>query len=268
MSRVAAAARVGADLVTVPHPDPRSDRPQNKRAVKLITLFAVALIVLSVPAAEAADRYDRKFQWSGYRWTVRSTEHRADPGNNRWGDSRRHVRVRRDGSLRLRIARGRSVDVVGPRTGYGRYRWIVRTDLSKADPFRVSAFFVHGRRAEQDVEFSRWGEPDSVNAGSWVTWFKRRRLDFRVFPVPSAPPYTLVIDWRSRKTRFVVRDATGLAALDTTVATHWGGRHIAPHISYWHYPGHGTSLSPYTADTVHPALIVESFAYRKLKRSR
>ena len=47
-------------------------------------VLAVIAFALSGAAAQAADRYDRAFRWSGHRWTVRSTHNRADPGHNRW----------------------------------------------------------------------------------------------------------------------------------------------------------------------------------------
>jgi hypothetical protein len=225
--------------------------------------LALALVALSAPAAQAADRYDRFFNWSGYRWGVRTTKAPATPGDNRWGDSRQNVRVRGDKTLRVNISRGKAVEIVGPPTGYGSYRWVVETDLSTVDPFRVVAFFIHGDRGEQDIEFSRWADPLLTTPGSWVTWRKRTRLGFGLFAVSPTPPYTVIVDWRVGATRFVVRDATGAALLDTTFPSVGGGRHTAPRISYWLYPGKPGALNPYTAATVHPPVIVRSFRYRR-----
>ncbi len=234
-----------------------------RTTLRCAALLAVAGVVLFGTAAQAADRYDRSFGWSGYRWSVRSTTGRADPGHNRWGDTRNNVRVRSDGTLRVNISKGKAVDVVGPRTTYGRYRWIVDSDLSTVDPFRVAAFFVHGTGGEQDVEFSRWGDPLLTTAGSWVTWRKRTRLDFDFFAVTPSPPYTVIVDWKIGVTRFAVRDRHGTTLLDRTIPSSSGGRHIAPHISYWIYPGTGTRLSPFTAATIHPPIIVRSFRYTR-----
>jgi hypothetical protein len=229
--------------------------------------LVLALSVLAAaPAAQAADRYDRAFNWSGYRWMVRSTTKRANPGHNRWGDSRRNVRVRSDKTLAVNISKGRSVEVVGPPTGYGRYRWVVKTNLSTIDPFRVAAFFVHGTGGEQDVEFARWGDGSLATAGSWVTWRKRTRLGFGFFVVSPAVPYTIEIDWRVGATAFAIHDASGATLLNTKFPSSAPGRHTAPHISYWVYPGHGTNVSPFTAASVHPPVVVESFTYRKPRR--
>jgi hypothetical protein len=233
--------------------------------------FAVALVLaaLTLPApvtpAGAAEPTPRTFWWSGYRWTVRTPAEREDPGGNRWGDSRANVRVQSDKTLRLDIVRGRAVEVVGPPTGYGRYRWVVKSAMDGVDPFRVIAFFVRGTGGEQDIEFSRWGEAYSTTPGTWVTWRRRTRKDFGYFNVSPAAPYTIDIDWRRRATRFSVRDATGASLLDRTAPTSQGGRHMAPRISYWLYPGHGSFLSPFTRASAHPLVIVKSFRYTKRK---
>jgi hypothetical protein len=233
----------------------------------LVALLALTALTLVAPGARAADRYDRFFSWSGYRWAVRTTKKPATPGHNVWGDSRQNVRVRGDRTLRVNIFRGKAVEIVGTSpTGYGRYRWVVESDVSATDPFRVAAFFVHGDRGEQDIEFSRWGDPLLTTAGSWVTWRRSRRLGFGFFAVSPVPPFILDIDWMVGATRFTVRDSSRTTLLDTTVPSVGGGRHTAPRISYWLYPGNGPSVNPYTSATVHPPIIVRSFRYRRHRR--
>jgi hypothetical protein len=241
-------------------------RQRNRRAWRvsgLVLAFAAALVV-AAPAAHA-DRFDRAVKWSGYHWTVRSTKHAASPGHNRWGDSRWNVRVLNDKTLRVNISKGKSVELVGPRTGYGHYHWVVKTDLSTIDPFRVAAFFVSGRGGEQDVEFSRWGHPTLTTAGSWVTWRRHTRLGFGDFAVSPAAPYTIDIDWHKGATRFTVHDASGATLVDTTHRSSRPGRHTAPRISYWVFPGQRANRSPFTAASVHPPIIVQSFKYRRTK---
>jgi hypothetical protein len=240
-------------------------KPKFARDVRSVLLLLVAL--LAVPGgAVAAERSERTLRWSGYRWVVRSTTTRADPGHNLWGDSRWNARARRDGTLRLNISRGKAVEIIGPPTGYGRYRWVVETDVRTVDPFRVIAFFVRGTGGEQDIEFSRWGDPNLTTVGTWVTWRRRTRLAYAFFPVPGPPPYTVQIDWRPSGTSYRVRDRTGVLCLDTWYATSGAGRHVAPRISYWLYPGHGLTRSPFTRTSVHPPVIVRSFSFHKLRR--
>jgi hypothetical protein len=235
--------------------------------MRVFTLvLTLSALLIGTPAAQAAHSRDRAFNWSGYRWTVRSTTQRENPGRNRWGDTRRNVRVRSDKSLAMNISDGRSVEIVGPSTGYGEYRWVVNTDLSTIDAFRVAAFFVYGMGGEQDVEFARWGDPLATTPGSWVTWRKHTRLDFDFYAVSPAAPYTILIDWRIGATRFSIRDATGATLLDRTVSSSAPGRQARPHISYWVYPGEGRNRSPFTPATIHPPVILQSFSYTAPKR--
>jgi hypothetical protein len=244
-----------------------TDRQRRRRAWHAGALaFALAALVVAAPAAQAADRFDRALHWSGYRWLVRSTKSPASPGHNRWGNTRWNASVLGNRALRLNISKGRSVELVGPPTGYGTYRWVVETDLSTVDPFRVAAFFVDGMGGEQDVEFSRWGHPELTTAGSWVTWRKRTRLGFGYFPVSAAAPYTIEVDWHVGATRFTVRDASGATLLNRVDRSSRPGRHTSPRMSYWIYPGQGANRSQFTAATVHPPLVVRSFKYRKSRR--
>jgi hypothetical protein len=231
-----------------------------------IVALALATLLATPGASLATERGSRTLHWSGYRWTVRATTTRADPGRNLWGDTRFNVRARRDGTLRLNISKGKAVEIIGPPTGYGRYRWVVETDVRTVSPFRVIAFFVRGTGGEQDIEFSRWGEVGQTAVGSWVTWRRRTRLAFEQFPVAGPPPYTVLIDWLPAGTRYRVRDGSGAWSLDTTYPSSRAGLHVAPRLSYWIYPGHGLTLSPFTRTTVHPPVIVRSFSFRKHRR--
>lgn len=201
--------------------------------------------------------------WSGYRWTVRSDPQPSPPGDNTWGDSRAHVRVLRDGRLQLNMVGLQSTELIGPRAGYGRYRWVLDTDMSGVSPFRVFALDVQGTRGELDVEFSRWGMP-MEQAGSWVTWQSGLRLAFELFNVTPRPPYVVVIDWRRDTSRFVMRDRTGRLLLVKTTPAPQAGRFVSPRISYWHFHGQVPGVSPFTATTRHPPVIVRSFRFTRL----
>ena len=252
------------DAPTAQRENPTRHRRRRPRRTCAL-LLALAALAVATPAGQAAERYDRAFNWSGYRWTVRSTTQGANPGHNRWGDSRTNARVRSDKSLAVNIAAGRSVEVVGPSTGYGTYRWVVATDLSTIDAFRVAAFFVYGMGGEQDVEFARWGDASFATAGSWVTWRRQTRVGFGFFAVSAAAPYAIDIDWRIGASRFTMRDASGATLLERTFSSSAPARRAAPHISYWVYPGDGKNRSPFTAASIHPPIVVESFQYQPMR---
>ena len=233
--------------------------------------LAAALVGLPAPVAASAAKSKRPvrvIKWSGYKWTVRHSSKVESPGRNKWGDSRFNARLTSDKRLRLNIYKGRSSEITGPRTGYGHYTWVVDSDLSAADPFRVAAFFVRSVGGEQDIEFCRWGEPDMAAAGTWVSWRgQSKRLGWGAFMVTPFPPYTIEIDLQVRRTHFSVRDAIGTVLLNHTFASAKAGKRIAPRVSYWLYPGHAKLKNPYTSKTIHPPLFVRSFKYRRNPRS-
>jgi len=239
---------------------------QTLWVLRLALLATLMLMAAPLPSAAAAERGDRQLRWSGYTWVVRATKGRANPGNNRWGDTRWNARVRRDGALRLNISNGKAVELIGPPTGYGTYRWVVQTDVRRVDPFRVIALFARGTTGEQDVEFSRWGDPGETSVGTWVSWRRRTRLAFGFFAVPGPPPYTVQITWRPQRTRYTVRDANRRLVLDQTYASSRAGRHVSPRLSYWIYPGHGSFGNRFTSKTKHPPVIVRDFSFSRLRR--
>lgn len=249
---------------------PRPDGGRREGTYVQAMTRAAALLVIVVAAASAAAgpagaavRKDRVIWWSGYRWTVRADAQPSPPGDNVWGDSRAHVRKLRDGRLRLNMVGLTSTELIGPRAGYGRYRWVLDSDMSKISPFRVVALDVQGTRGELDVEFSRWGVP-MPEQGSWVAWQNGQRLDYGLFGVTPRAPYVIVIDWRRGKTKFSVRDRTGKSLLVKTTRSPVAGRFVSARIAYWHFHAQYATPSPFTTSTRHPPVIVRSFRFTPL----
>ena len=173
------------------------------------------------------------------------------------------MRVQRDGTLRMAITTGRpwkSVELAGVRRlGYGRYRWVVNTDLS--NPSNVVALFVRdmavssASRGEQDIEFARWS-PYDINPGWFVSWTKNRRT-FNSFPTTNRAPYVVEITWRRRGVRFYVRDADGTVLLDQTVRARTTGKLLYPRMSYWLLPSSPRDVAP-------APVILDSFRFTRL----
>jgi len=232
----------------------------NLRLLIVCALLASLWLVAGAQPA-SAEHYRRQFNWSGYTWKVRLAA-RENPGNNAWGDSKDNVRVRSDGSLRFGITTGptwRSVEIAGTRAlGYGRYRWVVDTDLS--NPSQVFALFVRdmavssASRGEQDIEFSRWSDP-TTQPGWFVSWSKRGR-DYSSFPMTNRAPYVVEIHWRRGNVHFSMRDAAGTVLVDRSVRAHSTGKLLYPRMSYWLLP-----KSP--RDQVPAPVIVKSFRFLK-----
>lgn len=230
---------------------------------KRLVLFAVlAAVTLAWTQPASAETYKRKLSWSGYTWKVRLAK-RENPGRNHWGDSPANARVQRDGSLRLAITNGptwKSVELAGVRRlGFGRYRWVVNSDLS--NPANVVALFVRdmavssASRGEQDIEFARWS-PYDLHPGWFVSWTKKHRT-FDSFATTSRAPYVVEITWRRRNVRFYMRDADGTVLLDRTVSARTTGRLLYPRMSYWLLPTSPRDVAP-------PPVILESFRFTRL----
>jgi hypothetical protein len=229
---------------------------------QLILCALLASVTLTWAQPASAETYRRKLNWSGYTWKVRLAK-RENPGNNTWGDSSRNVRVQSDGSLRMAIATGgtwKSVELATARKfGYGRYRWVVNTDLS--NPSNVFGLFVRdmavssAARGEQDVEFARWNVND-VNPGWFVSWTKRTKT-FDSFPTSNRAPYVVDITLRRRSVRFYVRDADATVLLDRTVRARTKGKLLQPRMSYWLLPHSPRDVAP-------PPVILDSFRFTRL----
>jgi hypothetical protein len=152
------------------------------------------------------------------------------------------------------------VELAGVRNlGYGRYRWVIDTDLS--NPSNVVALFVRdtaqssASHGEQDIEFARWNVND-VNPGWFVSWTKRMKK-FGSFPTTNMAPYVVEITVRRRSVRFNVRDGAATVLLDRRVRSRMKGRLLQPRMSYW--------LLPHTPrDVAPPPVILDSFRFKRL----
>lgn len=242
---------------------PTTQPGKQRRAFwqRLLVCGSLACVSLTWAHPASAETYRRTVSWSGYTWKVRLAQ-RENPGNNTWGDSPQNVRVRSDGSLRLAITTGsrwRSVELAATRRlGYGRYRWVLHSDLS--NPSNVLALFVRdmavpASRGEQDVEFSRWNHAE-LHPGWFVSWSGSTKT-FSSFPTTSRAPYVVEITLRRRSVRFFMRDAGATVLLDRTARGRTTGTLLEPRMSYWLLPGSPRDAPP-------PPVILDSFHFTRL----
>lgn len=127
----------------------------------------------------------RTLRFSGYDWTVKSSDRRVGPGPNYFSDSGDNVTVDARGRLHLRITRrdGRwhCAEVVSAQSfGYGTYRFYLDDAVDDLDPQVVLGMFTwhddpayHHR--EIDIEVSRWGRADNENGQFVVQPYTRPR---------------------------------------------------------------------------------------------
>ena len=184
-------------------------------------MIAVAVAVLgAVPSAATA----RTVAWSGYAWDVRPPGVGA-PGPNRWSDAPAAARV--DGSD-LVLSNGRAGGGTGveldnrTHLGYGTYRWVVASDLTRFDAHDVLGLFTYGgsdpSHNEIDIEPARWGRPFAPT-GSVTVWRDAEAglSRSRSFAFSARPPYVLQFTWEPDRVAYLVTDAARRTLLAWTV---------------------------------------------------
>ena len=117
---------------------------------------AAGAAFMASPAPFASLSRTRTVSWSGHSWRIRPASWGGLPGPNRW--SARNVTVR-DGILRLAITRTRGrwtcAEIQSVQSfGYGRYTFVVNSDLAHLDPWVVLGLFTYAddqvARAQRD----------------------------------------------------------------------------------------------------------------------
>ena len=187
----------------------------------------------------------RTLAWSGLSWDVRTASWGGSPGPNRW--SARNVTVAGE-VLRLEIRRaphGWTCAEIQSRVsfGYGRYEFVVNSDLSALDPWVVLGLFTYaGLRPsphnEIDIEVAKWGQShDRTNAQFAVQPF-RARGNLRRVTLPPHPPYTMWWEWVAGRIAWGITDATG-----ALVGAHERRTRFTPagervHVNLWLAEGH------------------------------
>jgi hypothetical protein len=223
---------------------------------------AVALLLVLSPAVQA-----RTIKWSGYTWSVRTGT--GGPGaDNVWSDGNATVK---DGNLLLNIVpRGTawtSVELTSSRTvGFGRYRWVINSDVSKASPASVLGLFTYSPQmtpsfGEQDFEFTgAWSAPATSWTGWFVSWRAPTSRAFANFDLPSAPPYAATITWLRGFIAFRLTDRYSRVIFSRTVRTTLAPKALRVHINYW-ISDQATIAAPGAA----PQMSLRSFTYTPAK---
>lgn len=134
--------------------------------MKLIVALLLSLMVNSKMANSQTT-----IQFSGLTWLVKSGN--GGPGPNYWSDSEESVWVDNEGMLHLKIRKQGnnwlcSEIYLQESFGYGNYKFLISSKIEDLDPNIVAGLFTYETDAREiDIEFSRWGNPQS-NAG-WYT---------------------------------------------------------------------------------------------------
>jgi len=161
----------------------------------------------------------RRIQFSGYEWSVKSSVSAVEPGPNYFADSADNVWLDGSGQLHLRLTRraGRwyAAEVVSVRSfGYGRYTFALASPVATLNPNTVLGLFTYspdpeyGHR-EMDVEFSRWSDPSTPLNAQFVLqpWnLPGHRHRFSLAPTASS---VHSFEWGPDSIAFTSRDGSG-----------------------------------------------------------
>jgi len=189
----------------------------------------LCLAVVLAVAAGAAPAAARTIAWSGYNWDVR-TQGLSGPGPNYWSDSTSNVSVEPSGVLDLSVVRNgpggawTSSELDGEtHLGYGRYTWVVDSNLSASalDNYEVLGLFTYDDNSpershnEIDIEASHWGDA-TFPTGSGTVYHNSGGQTEVDFPFSSSPPYICTFDWTPGQIHWTITDMAGATLADWT----------------------------------------------------
>jgi hypothetical protein len=233
--------------------------------MKWLIAGIIALGLLLPAVADA-----RKIRWAGTTWKVRHTYGPSNPGGNTFANGKRSAWVDKKRRLVLRIDKGRAVEVVGSHQSYGTFTWSVDSNLRNIDRWRVVGLFVWAPNGnEQDIEFARWGVPNTP-PGWVVAWTRHKRTGFANFSISRHIPYKVSLTWTPAFTRYTMIDARGKTLVDATYPQLYpitpSSKPFQPRMSNWLWPGvQGVRLSRRHRRSNHPVLRLNSFRFTPLK---
>jgi beta-glucanase (GH16 family) len=168
------------------------------------------------------------------------------PGPNHW--AARNVTVLGGGVLRLELRRGRRgwtcAEIQSRESfGYGRYEFVVNSDLARLDPWVVLGLFTYGPdipspHNEIDIEVAKWGVRRARANAQFVQQPFRGRGNTKPVTLPSRPPYTMWWDWNPGRIAWGVADGTGALVGAHSRPTRFTPAGERVHLNLWLTEGH------------------------------
>jgi hypothetical protein len=210
-----------------------------------IQAAGAAVITLHPSPGRHRRKRRRPLSWSGYSWTVRPAAWDGLPGPNRW--SAKNVTVE-DGILRLEINRTRRgwtcAEIQSRRSfGYGRYEFVVNSNLARLDPWVVLGLFTYSDdmphpHNEIDIEVAKWGYRRDRTNTQFVEQRAGRRGSLKRVTVPPRPPYTMWWDWTPGNIAWGITDGTGALVSARSKPTGLEPAGELAHLNLWLSEGH------------------------------
>lgn len=138
----------------------------------------IILPILAFLLAGQVYGQDKSLDFAGREWEIKKRTSPSGPGGNLFSDSQDSVQVK-NGNLHLKI---RQINVNGEDKwhsaqanlleplGYGTYQFELASNVEAFNEHVVLGLFVYQNDTnEVDIEFTRWGDPTTVEVGQYVT---------------------------------------------------------------------------------------------------
>ena len=116
--------------------------------------------------------------FSGYKWRVKTSSSKLDPGLNYFSDSKDNVWVDKQGYLHLKLTYHNNkwycAEVICDKSfGYGKYIFYLGSRIEQLDKNIVLGLFTfdddpESNHRELDIEFSRWGDSTNLKNSQFV----------------------------------------------------------------------------------------------------
>jgi hypothetical protein len=243
-----------------------------RAAARRIRVLFLALVVFALTAAFAAAQNApaRRVRFSGFNWTVKSSEHAVGPGPNYFSDSSENVWVDERGFLHLRITyrdgRWWSAEVICDCSpGFGIYSYRIPPEtIRNFDYNAVLGCFnwsdepAYAHR-EIDFELSNWGPKNnpSGNAQFVVQPYEEGGHTSRFFLAPEDAPALLSYAWLPARVLFKAVGANGKSVHEFEYGGEIPRPGGAPRINLWLLAG-----QPPLADS-DVEIVVEAFRFER-----
>ena len=245
-----------------------------RTVLKLFTVIAILSSCSSSPPGEdeQVKSTTRVITFSGFEWVVRTTGNgKEGPGPNYFSDSEENVWVDAAGRLHLKIVRTGGLwycSGISLRRslGYGKYVFYVSGQISELDQHVVAGLFTYKNDEEEiDIEFSRWSDPNNMDAQFAVQPSHLPGNKVRFNLDLTGEHSTHAFNWQPEKIDFISLQGHGLAQTASNVIHQWTytGANIPPDsderlkINLWLFRGQSPS------DMKEQELVIDRVEYIK-----
>jgi hypothetical protein len=151
----------------------------------IILIFLIIVFITGCSSNDAS--HIRTINFSGYEWKVKSSNIPVGPGPNLFSESTHNVHIDTRGFLHIKITNNKNgwecaEIILNTSYGYGTYVFTIASEPDSLENEVVLGLFTWDDHPEYsnreiDIEFSRWENPDNMNAQYVVQpWFNQGNM--------------------------------------------------------------------------------------------